>query len=89
MKGLEATLGIEDDEENIIEGEFIQECDVINSESMSPTNDDIINEVKALIIEKNVPEKSVNKWCKQFSVDKIELIPIEDIKKIINHIKEK
>ena len=92
MKGLEATLGIEDDEENndhsIIEGEFIQECEIINSET-DPINDAIIAEVKALIIEKNVPEKSVNKWCKQFNVDTIEGIPIEDIKKIINHIKEK
>jgi len=94
MKGLEATLGIEDEEENItpsvIEAEFTEQHEDINSESEAPTNDAIIiNEVKALIIEKNVPEKSVNKWCKQFNVDTIEGIPIEDIKKIINHIKEK
>ncbi len=86
MKGLEESLGISEDETHIIEAEFTQEP--IYSEIIS-SDDDIIAEVKALIIEKNVPEKSVKKWCAQFSVDDISLIPIEDIKKIINHIKEK
>lgn len=86
MQGLEESLGIQE-EQIIVEAEFTT-AEPIQEESKQ-SDDEIINEVLALLIEKNVPRKSIEKWCKQFNVNVIEDIPIEDIKKIINHIKEK
>ena len=86
MQGLEESLGIQE-EPTIIEAEYTT-AEAIQEEHV-PTDEEIINEALALIKEKNVPQKSIDKWCKQFSVDVIQNIPIEDIKKIINHIKEK
>lgn len=62
-----------------------------NFEVMTRSEEDeaLINELLSLIIEKNIPDKSQEKWKKKFNVDVIEDIPIEGIKKIINHIKEK
>lgn len=74
ISGLENTLGINDDE-IIIEGEVM------------PI--DIDKELLDLIIEKNVPEKSLAKWCEQFDAAVLVDIPEEGKQKIINYLKEK
>lgn len=86
MQGLEESLGIQEENQTIIEAEFTHEPVNVEPEQ---SNDDTINELLALIEEKNVPKQNVEKWCKKFNVDVVENIPIESVKEIINRIKEK
>lgn len=93
MAGLEESLGLGD---NTIEGEVISHVDDIDTSAECVENIEEnrhINtedeELLRLIIEKNIPQKSIDKWCKQFNVSVIEDISVEGKEKIINHIKEK
>lgn len=80
MKGLEETLGI-------IDVEFSTE---------SPTEEESINtenilsqELENLVTEKNIPQESIDRWCKKFNVSALNDIPMDGKDKLINHIKEK
>lgn len=85
LQGLKETLtaSVETQKNaDIVDGDY----EVISK----PIEDEtLINELLSLIVEKNIPQKSLNKWSKQFNVGSVQEIPIEGIKKIINHIKEK
>ncbi len=77
MAGLEESLGLAED--TVIEGEIVDQAEVNICESI---HDRFLNE---LAIHK-VPEKSKQKWCKQFNVETIEAIPDEGKQKIIDHL---
>lgn len=84
MQGLKETLQEkvkEVKEEYVFEGSF----ETIKSEE----DEAVITELHTLIIEKDIKEASIDKWKKKFNVDALESIPIDNLKKIINHIKEK
>lgn len=86
MKGLEESLGISQ-EENIIEGEFTMQENP--STAISSEKEAIINELNQLIIEKNISQKTRDKWCNQFNVNVIDDIPVDNVKQIIKYFKEK
>lgn len=85
IAGVEESLGIIE-ATNVVEvTPEVEETEpqVIHEE---PTlTDQLLN----LVFEKNIPSKSVEKWCKQFEVSVLADIPDEGKEKIINHIKEK
>lgn len=84
MQGLKETLKAkveEPVEAEVIEGSY---------ESVRTEEDEaVITELQALILEKEIKEASIDKWKKKFNVNDLADIPIDGIKKIINHIKEK
>lgn len=83
LQGLKETLKAKVEEP--VEAEIIESSLDVRSEE----DEAIITELQALIIEKDIKEASIEKWKKKFNVDDLEAIPIDGIKKIINHIKEK
>lgn len=83
LKGLKETLQVKIEEP--IDAEIIE----IVGEEVSEENNAIIDELLALVIDKNIPQASLEKWKKKFNANVIEDIPIEGMKKIIKHIKEK
>ncbi len=92
MAAVEESLGIIEEApivEVISEVEEIQPQVSLEEASLNDEENAIITELVLLIQEKNVPRKSVQKWCEQFSVNVVEDIPVEGIKKIINHLKNK
>ena len=60
----------------IIQGETINE------------GDEVLKEMLQLIIDKNVPQESRDKWCKKFSVNVVDDIPADGMKAIIKHLKK-
>lgn len=84
LQGLKETLKAKVEEP--IEAEVIEG----NYEAVRSEEDEaVITELLALILEKEISETSQDKWKKKFNVNAIQDIPIEGMKKIINHIKEK
>lgn len=81
LKGLKETLQVSEEVTEVTEGNFEV---ITNSE-----NENLIEEMLTLISEKNISEATQEKWKKKFNVSVINDIPVEGIKKIINHIKEK
>jgi phage recombination protein Bet len=48
----------------------------------------LLAEMNQLIIDKNVPQKSRDKWCKQFGVNSLDDIPTDGMEAIIKHLKK-
>lgn len=83
LQGLKETLKAKEEEADksqVIEG-------IVDPRSSE--DETTITELVELIVAKNVPRETIDKWTKKFNVSVVENIPIGSIKKIINHIKEK
>lgn len=93
MSGLEESLGIHEDisDAELITDDQITEklVDEFRDENLGEAPNILIDELLSLIKEKNIPEKSLQKWCAQFNVTIVQDIPTQAIQTIINHIKEK
>jgi len=85
MAGVEESLGI------IEEAPIVEvECEVEEAQpQVSLEEVPLTEQLLILVLEKNIPSKSVEKWCAQFDVSVLADIPDEGKVKIINHIKEK
>lgn len=51
-----------------------------------PLENSLLVEMNRLILENNVPEKSLEKWRTQFGVNSLQDIPVEGMEKIIKHL---
>lgn len=80
MKGLEESLGISNDEA-IIDGEFTLD--------QTDEKETILNKLNQIIIEQNISTPTRDAWCNQFNVSVVDDIPVENLKNIIKHYKEK
>ncbi len=80
MKGLEESLGI-NKEEPVIEVEVVEAEELNEKETL-------LSELNQLIIDKNITQKVRDKWCKQFNVNVIDDLPVDNMKNIIKYYKE-